>query len=93
MRKTTGLLLFAMLAGCGGNSYEDYENRLREAYSNVPEGTTPAYAIRKRGVADSWLATVHGYPNNVSVCEELIAPYNANAELSALPGEYYCERL
>src|SRR5262245_1486437 len=34
-------------------------------------------AIKKRSVGVvSYLATVHGYPNNLSVCEELIKPYN-----------------
>ena len=36
-----------------------------------------AVAIKKRSLGgESYLATVHGYPTNLSVCEQLIAPYN-----------------
>ena len=51
-------------------------------------------ALKKRSVGgDSYLATVHGYPNNLSVCMELVAPYNSNPSLSVLPGTYFCEEL
>lgn len=56
------------------------------------DGNTVA-AIKKRSFAQSYLATVHGYPNNMSVCEELIEPYNKDPSLSGVPGEYYCEEL
>ena len=50
-----------------------------------------AVALKKRGVGGvAYLATVHGYPNNLSVCEELIAPYNKDASLSALPSSMGC---
>jgi len=39
------------------------------------------------------LATVHGYPNNMSVCEDLIEPYNNDASLSVISGQFFCERL
>lgn len=42
----------------------------------------------------AYLLTVHGYPNNLSVCKELIAPYNEDPNLSVIPGStYYCEVL
>jgi hypothetical protein len=53
-----------------------------------------AVAVKKRtlgGVAD--LATIHGFPNNRSVCEDMVAPYNKGASLSVIPGEYFCEEL
>jgi hypothetical protein len=53
-----------------------------------------AVALKKRtlgGVA--YLATIHGFPNNRSVCEEIIAPYNKDPSLSVIPGEYFCEEL
>ena len=53
-----------------------------------------AVAIKKRVLGgESYLATVHGYPTNLSVCEQLIAPYNQDQSSSALPGEYFCEEL
>jgi hypothetical protein len=52
-----------------------------------------AVAIKKRSVGEAYLATIHGYPNNLSVCEELIAPYNKTPSKSVVPGAYYCEEL
>ena len=51
-------------------------------------------ALKKRFPGgEAYLATVHGYPNNRSVCEDLIAPYNKDASLSVLPEDYFCEEL
>ena len=52
-------------------------------------------ALKKRiiGNETSYLATIHGYPNNLAVCEELIAPYNIDSSKSVLPGTYFCELL
>jgi hypothetical protein len=50
------------------------------------------FTVPSPGVA--YLLTVHGYPNNLSVCEELIAPYNKDPSLSVMPGNtYFCEVL
>ena len=53
-----------------------------------------AVALKKSsaGVA-SYLATIHGYPNNMDVCELLIEPYNKDPSLSAVSGTYYCQAL
>jgi hypothetical protein len=42
---------------------------------------------------ENYLVTIHGYPTNLSVCEQLIALYNQDQSSSALPGEYFCEEL
>jgi hypothetical protein len=53
-----------------------------------------AVAMRKRSLGGvAYLATIHGYPDNLSVCEEVIAPYNKDASLSDIPGQYFCEEL
>ena len=53
-----------------------------------------AVAIKKRSPAGViYPATVHGFPTNMSVCEDLIAPYNKDSSLSVLGGEYFCEEL
>lgn len=53
-----------------------------------------AVAIKKRVLGgENYLATIYGYPTNLSVCEQLIAPYNQDQSSSALPGEYFCEEL
>ena len=53
-----------------------------------------AAALKKRSLGTvAYLATIHGYPNNVSVCEELIEPYNKDAAMSVVGGDYYCEEL
>jgi hypothetical protein len=50
------------------------------------------FTVPQPGVA--YLGTIHGYSDNMSVCEELIAPYNEDSSLSTIPGgSYYCEIL
>lgn len=50
------------------------------------------FTVPVPGVA--YLGTIHGYPDNLSVCEELIAPYNMDPSLTTIPGStYYCELL
>ena len=51
-------------------------------------------ALKKRSVGVvAYLATIHGYPDNLSVCEEVAAPYNKDGSTSVIAGEYYCEEL
>ena len=53
-----------------------------------------AVALKKESAGThSYLATIHGYPDNLSVCESLIEPYNKEAGLSVMQGVYYCEVL
>jgi hypothetical protein len=37
-----------------------------------------------------YLITVHGYPDDLAICMDLIKPYNEDPSLSVLPGEYSC---
>ena len=78
----------------GDLSDEELESFLR---SHTISGNH-AVAIKKRTtlgsqVAVSFLATIHGYPSNLSVCENLATEQNADQSLSVLPGVYYCEVL
>lgn len=99
MKNLVGLsLTVCVLVSCNSSStvdtaetYEEYESALRSAYSRKPAETDDAVALMKDGVVTSWLATIHGYPNNREVCEELIDPYNADPSLSEMGGRYYCE--
>ena len=51
-------------------------------------------ALKKRSAGlVSYLATIHGFPDNLSVCEELVVPYNKDSSMSVIRGEYYCEEL
>ena len=53
-----------------------------------------AVALKKRSVAGViYLVTIHGFPTNMSVCEDVMAPYNKDPSLSAIEGEYFCEEL
>lgn len=56
------------------------------------DGNYPV-ALKKRSIEESYLATIHGYPDNLSVCKQIAEPYNKNKNLSTLEGEYYCEVL
>lgn len=96
MRQATLILILAtaplLLAfGWGGDlSSSDVEEFFR---GHKVDGHY-AVAIKKRSMGDvAYLSTVHGFPNNRSVCEELIAPYNKDAALSVIPGEFFCEEL
>ena len=54
-----------------------------------------AVALKKRSdiAGVIYLSTIHGFPTNMSVCEDIIAPYNKDPSLSAIEGEYFCEEL
>ena len=101
MRALSLLLLFTM-AGCSDRPVKErqvdtlaaFEARLATVYREKPSGYSRAYAIMKKGMGDEdWLATVHGFPDNGAVCEELIKPYNNDPSLSVLPGSYRCKLL
>jgi len=84
------LSIALLLSGCGKTlTEEELESFFRK---HKIEGSYPV-ALKKRSVADAYLATIHGYPDNLSVCKEIIEPYNKNQELSTVEGEYYCEVL
>jgi hypothetical protein len=95
------LLLLAALpifAACGPvtitTSDTLTEEQLENFFKKHKIGKHHAVAIKRRFTAPApggtaYLATIHGYPNNLSVCEELIAPYNKDPSLSAIPGGYY----
>ena len=96
----TFLLFAAVLAtlmGCdqligtiGNASSSDVEAYFRK---HTVDGNR-AVAMKKRSLGQtSYFATIHGFPNNRSVCEEVLKPYKENASLSVIPGEYFCEEL
>ena len=50
------------------------------------------FTVPQPGTA--YLGTIHGYPDNLQVCEELIAPYNQDESLTVIPGAtYFCQIL
>lgn len=92
------LVIVSSLAGCGPVSITTGDTispeRLETFFRTHKVGRAHAVALKKRSLGDvSYLVTVHGYSNNLSVCEELIAPYNKNSSLSVIPGSYFCEEL
>lgn len=98
MRQVGIIAMLIALSGCGeisvirGDSISEAELESFFRKHKV-EGNRPV-ALKKRSIAGiAYLATVHGYPNNLSVCEELIAPYNDDTSLSVLPGDFFCEVL
>lgn len=90
------LVLVLVLSGCdqSPSSLGEYNENLKSAYQSMPPGQSPAYAPMKESTAGpNWLATIHGYPDNLGVCEELIEPYNNDPDLSVIQGRCYCERV
>lgn len=86
------VLAVTFSAGCSSGSITDTD---LESYfrSHTVDGHNVA-ALKKRSAGTvSYLATIHGYPDNLSVCEQLIEPYNKDESKSTLPGEYFCEVL
>ena len=89
--------IILMLNGCAkvsitiGDSITDKQLE-RFFRKHKIDGNYPV-ALKKRSFADSYLATIHGYPDNLSVCQQIIEQYNKNKDLSAVKGEYYCEIL
>ena len=97
MKRVLGIVLATLVVGCSttittGDSISASELEGFFAKHRVDGNVVAALKKRSIGVA-SYLATIHGYPNNLSVCRELIAPYNEDASLSVIGGEYYCEEL
>lgn len=89
----------ALLGACADDrdapaNLDEFYAELAQTFAAKPPHTSRAYAIMKDGLAGpDWLATIHGYPDNSGVCEELIAPYNSDPSQSTLPGRYFCKEL
>jgi hypothetical protein len=89
---------FAIMTGClpqfdtFGDSISNEE--LEAFFKKHKVDGNYAVAIKKRSLGSvSYLTTIHGYPNNLSVCEDLITPYNKDESMSVVSGKYYCEEL
>lgn len=102
MKKIIMVFAFLSLAGCepilssgGGNLTEEELDgffRKHTISGNHAAAIKLRFTIPQPGT--SYLGTIHGYPNNLAVCEELIAPYNEDPSLTTIPGStYYCEVL
>lgn len=98
MSKFVVLALAFGLTGCGqvtvtpkgSITSAELESFLRH---HPVDGHEPV-ALKKRSLGvDSFLATIHGFPNNLEVCGELIAPYNTDPSKSVVSGTYFCEEL
>jgi len=90
-------LVFAVsvlaLAGCSQYGDSITAEELEGFFRQHKVDGNYAVALKKHSAGESYLVTVHGYPNNLAVCEQLIAPYNKGSESSVIPGTYYCEVL
>jgi len=91
MKHLLMLSIILILTGCGKTTLT--EEKLESFFRKHKVGSDYPVALKKRSIAESYLATIHGYPDNLSVCEQIIEPYNKNQKLSDIEGEYYCEVL
>ena len=82
------LIVVSALMGCDSGPTQITQDDLKAYFAKHRVGSSADYAIVKNGT--DYLATVHGYMDDGSVCEQLIAPYNKNPALSVLPGTYSC---
>ena len=89
LSRSIGLIsvgLVVVVAACGTRT-SDQED-VRRFFSEHKIGRSPDYAVMKNGT--DHLATIHGYADDLSVCMEIIEPYNKDASLSTLAGTYSC---
>ena len=98
MKYIVTIAIAVIITGCNqvtvttGNSVSEEE--LETFFRKHRVGNNRAVALKKNSLGSiSYLATIHGYTNNLSVCNEVIAPYNKDATLSTIPGTYFCEEL
>ena len=82
-------LSFALNVGCSDKATTQED--LKEYFATHKIGASPDYAIVKNG--DDYLATVHGYMDDQSVCLALIKPMNEDPSQSVIPGAYSCVAL
>lgn len=84
----------ALVTGCSQASSNITSAGLESFFRHHQVNGNYAVAVKKRSAAgESYLMTIHGYPNNLSVCKMLIKPYNRDSKLSTIPGHYHCEVL
>jgi hypothetical protein len=81
--------------GSGGDlSEDDLEHFFRSHTISGNEAVAIKLRFSVPVPGSAYLATVHGYPNNRQVCEDLIAPYNTDPSLTTIQGgRYFCEVL
>jgi hypothetical protein len=85
------LFLIFGLVGCENRTKEVSQTDVKGYFSHHRVGSSPDYAVMKNG--SDYLATIHGFMDDQSVCTELIEKYNRNVSLSVLPGRYTCVQL
>lgn len=98
MKKLGTIILILLLGGCAdvsivlGESIESKE--LEDFFRKHKIDENYPVAIKKHSLGgEAYLSTIHGYPNNLSVCQQLIEPYNEDAKLSVITGTYFCDVL
>ena len=106
MKKTLILIFLIiwiwLLSWCSNSNWNEWWNLTEEELEtffrqHTVEGNN-AVALKINFIYPlpwiAYVATIHWYPDNKSVCEELIAPYNNDPSLSVAPwSTYYCEIL
>lgn len=82
------LFVILPLFGCGTGQKEVGQETVKDFFAKNRVGSSPDYAVMKNGT--DHLITIHGYANDLEVCQRLIEPYNRDPSLSAVPGSYTC---
>ena len=83
------LAVSASLTGCA--KHEATQEDVKGFFATHKIGSSPDYALMKNGT--DYLTTIHGFGDDLSVCMELIKPYNENPSLSTIAGTYSCAPL
>ncbi|SMM98462.1 hypothetical protein SPONN_2403 [uncultured Candidatus Thioglobus sp.] len=98
MKKIVIIVSILLLSGCtdvsivSGESIESKE--LEDFFRKHKIDENYPVALKKHSLGgESYLVTIHGYPNNLSVCQQFIEPYNKGSETSMIAGTYFCSVL
>jgi hypothetical protein len=78
--------IIASLLSC--TKHEATQEDVREFFATHKIGNSPDYAIVKNGT--DYLAVIYGMADDLSVCMDLIKPYNKDPSLSTFSGTYSC---
>lgn len=97
MKLTLLAALVATLAACSAphsdeSDIEEKEAQIEAFFGSLESSTARPVALKKNSIGvTSYLLTVHGYGDNLGVCNELIAMHQASGKGSVIEGDYYCQ--
>jgi hypothetical protein len=90
-------MYLALLLGCSRDPVENFDSP-RGFFGKNKIGTSPDFHIVKLGNIEDHVITVHGFPDDLASCQEIVKALNENAckeitDSSACLDPYSCQPL